>query len=137
MSANAGQLLFSRQQITIPVDAPVVIDTGLCQVNRAFGASSDGEPGLGITSSVPVPDGALPASRVMVLPLVNALGTNAEWDDILIGEPFFNSATGTVCVPFAHGPVGRTPYVANVLFWDPHTAIGPVEADTYSTLAPT
>lgn len=100
----------------------VDIDTGLKQANRSFRSSSENEPGLG--------DG-LTASRVQVIPMMPIGG----WLDVSHGEPYLDSTTGTVHVSFTNGGEGRA--VINALFWDPHTSIGPGEADLYNPLAPT
>lgn len=121
--ARAGELLWNRQRITVNASpATTVIDTGLTQVNRSFGSA----PSLGVEIASPGPSsGALPVSRIMVVPLV----PTASWATITHGEPFLNPATGTVCVAFAASGAQITDL--NVLFWDPHSAIGPGRADTY------
>jgi hypothetical protein len=134
MSTKAGQLLWNRKRIIL--DAPeVIIDTGLTQVNQAFDSSSTGEPNLGIVIAPPGPaDGAGPASRIQVIPLcaISTPSSAFSWEDVTHGEPFVDPATGTVKVAFQNR--SEDSFVIktlNVLFWDPHTAIGPGQADTY------
>ena len=124
MSKNAGNLLWNRRRITVSVT--VDIDTGLTQVGRSFGNSSQSEPPFGVNGTVSPPDGTLPASRVQVIPMAPL----SKWATITHGEPYFNTTTGTVHVQFAtgEGPVTNL----NVLFWDPHTVAGPGAAVTYN-----
>lgn len=120
MSKKAGQLLWSRQQITISGTAPsTTIDTGLCQLNKAWAASSLGEPGFG---SVAAP------SRVQVIPMAPL----AAWSGITHAEPTLNPTTGTVEVTFFPAPQAEGPVIVNVLFWNPHTLVGPGDADLYN-----
>lgn len=130
MSKTAGQLLWRRiriESIPVSVEGGTDIDTGLTQVNKSFDASSVDEPPLGVTSlSAPIP-GTLPASRVHVIPLAPL----DKWFGITHSEPYFNPATGTVHVTFFNQGERGTVSNLNVLFWDPHTSIGPGQADTY------
>jgi hypothetical protein len=128
MSTKAGQLLWNRMHLTIPADDTLNVDTGLTQLNRAFGNSSDGEPTLGVEAAVPPAAGALPASRIQVIPLV----PTGAWATVTHGEPYFDTDTGTVHVLFANSHEENDAEV-NVLFWNPHTSIGPGDADTYTT----
>lgn len=127
MSTKAGALLWNRQRITLVAGANS-IDTGLRQVNQNWGASSDNEPPLGVEGVAPPAPGTGPASRVQVIPMA----PTAAWALITIGEPWLNTATGTVFVTLTNG--GQTVEV-NALFWDPHTAIGPGQAATYNAPA--
>jgi hypothetical protein len=108
MSKKAGALLWNRRRLDFE-GGPVDIDTGLTQVNKSFGGMSLNEPGL--------------ASRTQVVPLSPIAG----WAGVTHGEPFFDPATGTVHVTIT------TPGVTtlNVLFWDPHSILGPGDADPY------
>jgi len=115
MSAKNGPLLVSRQQITLVAGANV-IDTGLRQVNQAFGSSSESEPGL--------------AERTMVIPLVASSSATGNWSLVRVADPTIGP-DGTVLVSLTWlGEAGSATY--NVLFWAPHTSIGPVDAEPYS-----
>ncbi len=109
MAVQAGQLLINRRRLSLSAGANV-IDTGLRQTNLNF----DPDPPLGGSVSV--------ASRVMVVPLPP---TNA-WAGVSISEPVLG-AGGTVEVTF-NAP---DPVVLNVMFWDPHTFICPMNAEPY------
>jgi hypothetical protein len=125
MSANAGTLLWNRKNITIgPAATPV--DTGLCQTRLNFEGNSIGEPSLGIPGVVAPAPGSLPASRVQVLPMA----PTSDWGSVRHSEPWFNTATNTVFVTF--WTANETEATINVLFWDPHSAIGPGQADAYN-----
>jgi hypothetical protein len=130
MSTKAGNLLWNRRRVSVGPGA-TNIDTGLRQANMSFDASSDGEPPLGISGVAPPAGGSLPASRVQVIPLAPI----GEWTSAAIShsEPWFNTATGTVFVTFVSGNEGQADI--NVLFWDPHTLMGPGDADTYNAPA--
>lgn len=121
MSTKNGQLLVSRQQITFVGPVPQVIDTGLRQVNQAFGASSVNEPSL--------------AARTMIIPLVGSNDAPGNWSLVrATAEPSIGP-NGTVLVELAYlGEDSGTTY--NVLFWAPHTSIGPVDAEPYTALLP-
>jgi hypothetical protein len=121
MSTKNGQLLVSRQQITIIGEAPQVIDTGLRQVNQAFGASSVNEPGL--------------AARTMVIPLIGSNDAAGDWRDVRVNAEPFIGPDGTVLVELRYVGEARDVTV-NVLFWAPHTSIGPVDAEPYTALIP-
>jgi len=127
---KAGVLLWNRQRITLP-NGFTTINTGLTQVSKAFGNMSLNEPPLGVSIAPPgPPDGTLPASRVHVIPEAPL----AAWAAITHGEPFVDPATGTVKVTFNNATAGSPPpsVEINVLFWDPHSMVGPGEADTYN-----
>lgn len=104
---TAGQLLWNRVRTdTIPSKGSLKVYTGLCQKSLAFGT----QPDL--------------ASRTMIIPMVPL----ANWADITHGEPSMEN--GEVVVTFYNpGLVSR---VVNVLFWAPHTYVGPGEADVYN-----
>ncbi len=126
MGTKAGALLWNRQHLTLPVGL-TAIDTGLAQVDKAFGSMSPNEPPLGVTSAPPgPPDGTLPASRIMVIPQA----PTASWTNITHGEPYLNPATGTIFVTFNFAGQGLA--TINVLFWNPHSLVGPGDADTYT-----
>lgn len=117
MSTKAGQLLWNRVRLTLP-PGNLTVDTGLTQLNKDFDASSLNEPTLG----------GLP-SRVQVLPLLPI----DNWISVAHGEPYL--LNGTVHVDFIS--VGEGPVTINVLFWDPHTVIGPGNAQPYTASIPT
>jgi hypothetical protein len=126
MGTKAGALLWNRQRITLAAGLTPV-DTGLSQVDKAFGNMSLNEPPMGVTIAPPgPPDGTGPASRIMVIPQA----PTSAWTDITHGEPYLNPATGTIFVTFNNA--GKTPATVNVLFWDPHSLVGPGDADTYN-----
>lgn len=126
MSTNAGTLLWRRMRIPTLPPGSTDIDTGLKQVNKSFGSSSVNEPPLGVSGLAAPPDGTPPASRIQVIPLA----PTGLWASISHSEPYFNPTTGTVHVTFNNSNEGAIPDL-NVLFWDPHTAVGPGQADTY------
>jgi len=140
MSRKAGTLLWNRKRFTVlganddvvPASNPVDIDTGITQVNRNFG----GDPGLGAVITVPPgqtgPIG--PASRVQVIPLAIAPGGLQAWTGVSHSEPYFDPATGTVHVVFTKLTEGDV--VINALFWDPHSLVGPGQADTFNAPLP-
>jgi hypothetical protein len=121
MSAKNGQLLVSRQQITLDAGANT-IDTGLRQVNLSFGASSVGEPDL--------------AARTMVIPLPAGVGPGPGpspfgiWADVVVSAEPTIGPGGTVLVELTWNGEGGSA-IFNVLFWAPHTSIGPVDAAPY------
>jgi len=127
MSTKAGNLLWNRVRVTIPGDAaPTEVDTGLIQLGKSFDASSVDEPPLGESGTVAPAPGTLPASRIQVIPLA----PTSAWANITHSEPFLDTATGTIHVTFSNSAEGAAEI--NVLFWNPHSAIGPGEADTYN-----
>jgi len=113
MSKKSGQLLWNRQNVTLPA-GPFPVDTGLTQLNRAWANSSVDEPGF-----------AAP-SRIQVIPMAPL----SAWAGVTHGEPFFNPASQSILVTFFN--VSGSPTTLNVLFWDPATAVGPGEADLYA-----
>lgn len=126
MGLKAGALLWNRMAITLN-QGFTSIDTGLRQPNKSFPGYSPNEPPLGVEAAPPgPPDGTLPASRIQVIPM----SPTSPWTDITHGEPFVNPATGTVWVTFSNA--NKTPAFVNVLFWDPHSILGPGQADTYN-----
>lgn len=115
MSTKAHQLMWNRVHQTLPLGYTTV-DTGLTQVSQAFSNSSVNEPPL---------DGSIAiASRVQVIPL----SPIPYWYSITHAEPFVN-ANGTVSVRFRN--TGQGTVTINILFWNPHTDVGPGDADTY------
>lgn len=115
MSTKNGQLLVSRQQITLAPGANV-IDTGLRQVNHSFGSSSVGEPDL--------------AERTMVVPLPGSASATGNWGQVTLTAGPSIGPDGTVILTLTWaGSEGTGKY--NVLFWAPHTSIGPVDAAPY------
>jgi hypothetical protein len=135
MSTKAGQLLWNRRHIHLESieGAPVEldVDTGLCQVNKAFDESSNGEPSLGVAGIAAPAPGTLPASRVQVIPMA----PTGPWALVTHSEPWYSTVTDTVHVTFfapaEMAPEEPTDIEINVLFWDPHTGIGPGQADPY------
>jgi hypothetical protein len=126
MGLKTGALLWNRQNLVLPIGF-TSINTGLRQVNKGFPDMSPNEPPLGVMSAPPgPPDGTPPASRVQVIPMA-PLGI---WVAVTHGEPFVNPATDTVWVTFNNA--GQTPAEINVLFWDPHSMVGPGLAMTYN-----
>ena len=123
MSEKAGALLWSRKRFTIPggttgfAGGPNDIDTGITQLQKGFENDSLGEPTFGSPS------------RIQVVPLA-PLG---PWALLTHDEPIFDPTTGTIHVIFSNG---GAPATVNCLFWDPHSLIGPGEADTYNAGPP-
>lgn len=127
MGLKAGALLWNRQRISLESGVNN-IDTGLTQIGRGFENMSKAEPPLGASSAPPGPaPGTLPASRIQVIPLSPV----TPWADVTHGEPFVNPATNTIWVSFNNS--GEDDIEVNVLFWDPHSMVGPGDADTYTT----
>jgi len=124
MSMKAGALLWHRMRITLQ-SGTTDIDTGVTQLDKSFDNDSIGEPPLGVGGTVAPLNGTLPPSRIEVMPM----SPTAAWTDITHSEPYFNTTTNTVHVSFTNS--GKTPATINVLFWDPHTIVGPGQADTY------
>lgn len=128
MSKKAGQLLWNRQRIDLPAGT-TQINTGLCQVNKSFESESIGEPPLGVTLAPPgPPNGTLPASRIQVV----MLAPTDKWAGVTHGEPYLNPATDTIFVAFQNTNEGGITDL-NVLFWNPHSMVGPGDADTYNS----
>jgi hypothetical protein len=147
MSTNAGQLLWRRMRLKIEPFTTLLIDTGIQQVNKSFDSSSIDEPIMGVTPvpldipefiddsgvlaiiALPVPPGSLPPSRLMVVPLPPI----APWVQITIPtEPFFNPNTNTINIVLANG--GLLDVQLNFLVWNPHTIVGPGQADVYADM---
>lgn len=125
MAIQAGHLLLNRRRLVIPgsaVNFPV--NTLLQQSSLAFNP----DPPLGGVDPLDVPPGI--ASRVMVVPLppIDA------WAGITIKEPVLDPVTNTVRVDFSNANAFAVELV--VLFWDPHTGICPLNADTYGGPCP-
>lgn len=131
MSTKTGQLLWSRQTISVPGGGgSLAVDTHLTQLNRAFAGSSDDEPGLGTESLIPPNPATAAASRIQVIPQMPL----TEWSGVTHSEPYFNPTTQTVWVTFTTSLASRPPAALTVLFWNPHTLAGPGAADNYNAL---
>jgi hypothetical protein len=121
MSKKAGALLWNRQRVTVPAatnggpPGTLDVDTGLTQENKAFAGMSLNEPTFGNPS------------RIQVVPL----SPIPAWATLTHGEPFFNTTTGTIHVVFSNAAGAAT---INVLFWDPHSIVGPGVAVTYNPI---
>jgi hypothetical protein len=124
MSEKAGALLWNRMRVEFPPNTGSVdVDTGLTQVTQSFAGMSPNEP--------PLSSGLQP-SRVQVIPLA----PTANWAGILHTEPVLDPATGTIHVTFHIALTPEPPFQLpplNVLFWNPHSIVGPGEADFYNT----
>lgn len=103
MSKIAGQLLWNRVKDTLEVETKI-FDTGLCQKSAAE------DPNF--------------ASRVMVIPQAPL----ASWDSVTIGEPYMLNGTVHVALTKSQGETVEI----RVLFWAPHTVVGPVDVDPYT-----
>lgn len=104
MALASGALLLNRVQLTLP-GGVTDVDTGITEVS------------LAVTPSL--------ASRVMVLPMA----PTANWEFVTHANPTYSSTTRTVHVAFTNSSGATT---VNVLFWDPHTTVGPVDTDSYT-----
>lgn len=125
MPTVSGQRLWTRQQLTLQPgdDLPVNdIDTGITQKSLAFGTDP---PLNGAKPSTGIPDGI--ASRVQVIPLCPINYAEDNWKYVTHDEP--RVVNGTVRVQF-HKFSGGTATI-NLLFWAPHSEIGPGDADIY------
>jgi hypothetical protein len=111
----AGNLLLNRRRLTL-APGTTDIDTGLQQCLRAFppGEPTD-DPGVN------------EASRIMVCPMVPVIA----WLPLTHGEPYLDPTTKTVHVAFLNSD--RAPVTINVLFWNPHSIICPLDADPYAS----
>jgi hypothetical protein len=125
VSTKAGNLLWNRRRISVGAGNTTAFDTGLRQTNMGFEASSSGEPPIAIPGAVPPLPGTTPGSRVQVIPMAPL----DAWADITHSEPYLNPATNTVWVDFSSDD--EVTVNLNVLFWDPHTGVGPGQADPY------
>lgn len=120
MGLKAGALLWNRMRFTVPSGAnggpPGIldVDTGITQVNKSFADMSPGEPGFD------------DPSRIQVVPMMPI----GNWTNITHGEPYFDPATGTIHVEFAKAGIGAVEL--NALFWNPHSLVGPGDAETYN-----
>lgn len=112
MALQAGELLIHRMQVTLG-SGDTEVDTGVTQAN--LGVQPD--PPVGGSDTVP--------SRIMVkiLPPID------NWGGVTISEPVLDPVTNTVHVTFTNPGAATT---VNVLIWDPHTLMGPVDADLYA-----
>ncbi len=138
MGKKAGALLWNRKRIALDPGVPssLWVNTGLMQPNTGFADYSPDEPVLGPamtpTHAVPpappfdpAPFGVGEESRIQVVPLAPL----PDWDLILAhSEPFVDAETGEVWVYFET----QAPVELNVLFWDPHSIVGPGDADFYN-----
>ena len=111
----AGNLLLNRRHLTL-APGTTDVDTGLQQNLRAFPV---GEP-----TDDPAPGSA---SRIMVIPMSPIIA----WVLVTHGEPYLDSTTKTVHVVFTNSDQSD-PIDINVLFWDPHSAICPLDANLYN-----
>lgn len=127
MSTISGQLLWRRIRFgtggsfvaLVPGDTD--IDTGVTQVSGAFQ-----DPPIGIPGPSAPADGALPASRIQIVPEAPL----DAWAFITHGEPYYNTVTRTCHVVFHNSDCSSHSF--NVLVWDPHTLVGPGQADIYN-----
>jgi hypothetical protein len=119
MSTKQGNLLWRRMRLHITQGGDFTVDTGIRQASQNFEA---GDPVLNGTLLIP--------SRLMVIPLVPL----DLWADIIFDEPAIDPVTHTVHVTFHVNGVVREPFDINVLFWDPHSKVGPGQAQTYNAL---
>jgi hypothetical protein len=130
MGLKAGTLLWNRRRLVLDPAEPktLLVDTGLIQQNTSFPDYSPNEPTMGQTLTVPPGAAPLgpPPSRVHVIPLA-PLGA---WALVAHSEPFINTTTGTIHVQFGVDALTEL----NVLFWDPHSIVGPGQADSYNPL---
>jgi len=120
MGKKAGTLLWNRMRVTVPAainlgpPGTLDVDTGLTQVNKAFGSMSLGEPSFD------------DPSRIQVVPMMPI----GNWTTITHGEPVFDVVTGTIHVVFSNTSLSAV--AINALFWNPHSMVGPGEADSYT-----
>jgi len=111
----AGNLLLNRMHLFLaPGDN--IIHTGLQQSLRAFPV---GEPTDDPATGSP--------SRIMVHPLSPIIA----WAGVTHGEPYMDPTTKTIWVKITNPTQGTVE--VNVLFWDPHSIICPLDADLYGT----
>lgn len=112
MALQAGNLLIVRRHLVL-LPGINVIDTGIQQVDEAF-------------SPDPPIDGSVVPSRIMVMPLSPV--TPWAINPITHTEPVVGPS-GTVEVTFNNFGVAVE---VNVLFFDPHTHICPLSAESYT-----
>jgi hypothetical protein len=122
MAEKAGALLWNRVYKQL-AEGTQTVNTGLKQPNTGFGDYSPGEPPL---AGSPDPGGV--GSRIQVIPM----SPLTAWAGVRHGEPQVNE-DGEVEVTFEIPDGGR---LLNVLFWDPHSMIGPGAADPYTEVYP-
>lgn len=104
MSKIAGQLLWNRVHIAVPAmedqtPGVLTVNTEIAQVNKAFGT----DPGM--------------ALRIQIIPLAPTY----PWTYLTHTDPVL--VNGQYQVTFTNTNV--QPAIVNVLFWDPHSHIGP------------
>jgi hypothetical protein len=124
MGTRLGQKLWHRERFEVPAvgakPGEHTVDTGIKQPNTGFGDYSPGEPALEADGPV--------GSRIQVIPMAGGDGL-ANWTQIRHGEPFVDG--GTIHVTFYNdGPL----VTVNCFFWDPHSMVGPGDADRYTVL---
>ncbi len=119
---KAGNLLWHRMRVTITGTQDV--DTLVTQNVKIFDAPNEPSMGVVEAGATPPAAGTPPASRIEVIPMAPL----AAWANITHSEPYFDATTGTMHVTFVNG---GAPAEINVLIWDPHSLIGPGQADTY------
>jgi hypothetical protein len=109
----AGNLLLNRMHLFLAPGVNI-IHTGLQQDLRAFPV---GEP-----TDDPAPNHA---SRIMVFPLSPIVA----WAGVTHGEPYMDPTSKTIRVAITNPTQGTVE--VNVLFWDPHSIVCPLDAMTY------
>lgn len=122
MGLKAGALLWSRKKLTLDPGVNPATDTGLRQVLQNFGDMSIDEPRI---NQFVGSDGSTIGSRIQVIPLV----PTSNWANVAHSEAFL-AADGSIRVIFTNN--GPNPVTINVLFWNPHSLIGPGDADVQS-----
>lgn len=123
MGRKVDTLLWNRRRIFVnPGVFSTPIDTGLVQPNTGFANYSPNEPALVSAAKI--------GSRVQVIPMA----PTSDWFTVLHGEPYIGP-NGNVWVNF-FAPDLEGPLPLNVLFWDPHSIVGPGDADDYDMQVP-
>lgn len=117
MGLKAGALLWNRQRIELQANSASFHDTGLHQPNKSFADYSPNEPAINQYAAI--------GSRIQVIPM----SPLPEWTTISHGEPFLDP-DGKIMVQFFNSDLYNN-HTINVLFWDPHSMVGPGDADTY------
>lgn len=121
MGKKAGFLMWNRMRITINANTAVEVDTELAQPTGSFQNMSTDEPRINqFTGS----SGTI-GSRIQVIPLAPLIA----WQNIVHSEPFL-SADGKIKVLFTN--TGQSNVTINVLFWNPHSLVGPGDSDVQS-----
>lgn len=128
MSTKAGTLLWRRMKVTVPSSGVIDVNTGLIQQTKNFPDQSPNEPPLGRTALVSPPPGATPASRIHVIPLAPI----TQWLGVFHAEPYVSTVTNTIHLAFSDVAAQPQVHNINVMFWDPHSVVGPGHADTYN-----